>query len=145
MRLHGVGVDVVVVSRVARLLARDTFARRWFTEREVTRTRCSVDPRRGFAELLAAKEAAWKALRIPWEAGVPWASMEVLADGKVALDGTVSAAASAAGVGPVWTHASSDDALAMAVAAAWSRSQCGDGPVLPIPDPEKWAEIRLSS
>lgn len=62
--LHGVGVDVVDVDRLARMIDRygETFLARWFSERE--RTDCSEDrmPARAFSARFAIKEAVWKAL-----------------------------------------------------------------------------------
>ncbi|WP_461106702.1 holo-ACP synthase, partial [Tessaracoccus terricola] len=100
MPIHGVGVDIVDVARVARLLARGgSFTHRWFSDEESARCGTAADPARAYSMTLAAKEAAWKSLGLGWEAGVPWRSVLVAADGTVRLDGAVAGAARAAGVG----------------------------------------------
>lgn len=99
MPVHGVGVDIVDVARVARLLARGGSFTRWFSDDESERCGTALDPARAYAKTLAAKEAAWKSLGISWAAGVPWRSVLVADDGTVSLDGAVAGAARAAGVG----------------------------------------------
>lgn len=119
MRIHGVGVDIVDVDRVTALLARsDSFARRWFSDAEATRCRGSQQPARAFASLLAAKEAAWKSLRIGWDAAVPWRSVLVGEQGTVQFDGEVAVAAARAGVIRVSVTTSSVEQAATASAVA---------------------------
>jgi holo-[acyl-carrier protein] synthase len=66
----GVGLDLVEVSRVTRMLSRHgrRLLDRCFAPGEVTRPQ---DPQH-IAGLLAAKEAAFKALGSGWGAGVGW-------------------------------------------------------------------------
>jgi holo-[acyl-carrier protein] synthase len=68
--IRGVGVDVVSVERVARLLERrgPRFLERCFAPDEVRR----AGDAQHVAGLLAAKEAAFKALATGWGAGVGW-------------------------------------------------------------------------
>lgn len=71
----GLGVDVVAVGRVAALLARhgERFTQRCFLPGEIHRRGDAEH----FAGLLAAKEAAFKALGTGWGNGVGWRSVEV--------------------------------------------------------------------
>jgi holo-[acyl-carrier protein] synthase len=101
----GVGIDLVMVSRVEASLARfgERFLRRVFTDGEIayaTSTPALAAER--LAARFAAKEATIKALDLA-EAGVGWRQIEVLreASGRVvlALHGAARAAADEAGVG----------------------------------------------
>ncbi|TRY18646.1 4'-phosphopantetheinyl transferase superfamily protein [Tessaracoccus rhinocerotis] len=126
MRLHGVGVDIVDVARVTRLLARGgSFARRWFSDDEAARCRASEAPALAFARVLAAKEAAWKSLRIGWDAAVPWRCVLVGEQGVVWFEGEVAEVAARAGVARVTVTTSSVAEVAMAQAMAF-------GPEMPL-------------
>ncbi|SDL82425.1 holo-ACP synthase [Tessaracoccus oleiagri] len=121
--LRGVGVDIVEVARIERLLSRGRFAGRWFTVAEVTCCGLDGSPAVRFARLLATKEAAWKALGVAWQGGVPWAMLEVgFGDGvgPVLLRGQVAEAASSRGVGVIEAASGCDGHLAYAVAFAWT-------------------------
>lgn len=71
----GLGVDVVEVARVERLTSkhRKRFMARCFGEGEVRRP----DDAAHIAGLLAAKEAAFKALGTGWDGGVGWQQVVV--------------------------------------------------------------------
>jgi len=71
----GLGVDVVEVARVSRLTSqhRNRFMARCFAEGEVRR----ADDAAHIAGLLAAKEAAFKALGTGWDGGVGWRQVVV--------------------------------------------------------------------
>jgi holo-[acyl-carrier protein] synthase len=71
----GLGIDVVAVSRVARLLDRhhERFLGRCFAPGEVRRSHDSAH----LAGLLAAKEATFKALGTGWSGGVGWRDVVV--------------------------------------------------------------------
>lgn len=123
MRLHGVGVDIVDVERVARLLARGgSFARRWFSDDESGRCLGAEEPELAHATVLAAKEAAWKSLRIGWSEAVPWKSVVVGDAGEVTLGGTVAVAADRAGIAHVRVTTTSVGELAMATAFAFAKN-----------------------
>lgn len=130
MRLHGVGIDLVEISRVDRLLERESFTRRWFSEAEVARCERSPEPGPEFAALLAAKEAAWKAMQLPWAAGVPWAHLEVLDSGHVGLRGPVATAAGA--IASVQVQAATRGGFALSVAFAWAQPPQGTARGAPI-------------
>ncbi|NLE97389.1 MAG: 4'-phosphopantetheinyl transferase superfamily protein [Propionibacterium sp.] len=117
MRIRGVGVDVVDVSRITRLLEhRGSFTRRWFSTAEVERCDTSEFPDREYATLLAAKEAAWKSLGLDGSGPVPWGWMTVSGDA-VALSGPVAEAAG--DVGRIEVTTTADARLAQAWALAW--------------------------
>lgn len=125
MLLRGVGTDIVDVRRFARLVERDSFTIRWFTPRESEHCMADPHPAFAFASVFAAKEAAWKALRITWTGGVPWGSMEVVTrpDGwTVKLEGDVARAARDAGVAEVMVSTSVDAHMAVAHAIALAGS-----------------------
>ena len=121
MRLRGVGTDIVDVRRFARLVERHSFTSRWFTVREMDHCLDREDAPGAVAALFAAKEAAWKALRIEWRGGVPWSQMEVLPHGggfAVVLTRDVALAAEAVGVQRILVTTAVEGDLAMAHALA---------------------------
>jgi holo-[acyl-carrier protein] synthase len=71
----GVGIDLVAVDRVERLLARHgaRFLARCFVDGEAVRPGDAEH----LAGLLAAKEAAFKALGTGWDSGVGWRTVAV--------------------------------------------------------------------
>ncbi len=125
MAVHGVGIDVAEVSRLARLVQRgESFTHRWFTADEVAECGAAEFPATAYAGRFAAKEAVWKALGLHWDGPVPWASIAVLGDGdglEVRLYGEVESAAALAGVGPISVTISGTASLATAVAVAERR------------------------
>jgi holo-[acyl-carrier protein] synthase len=98
--IAGIGLDLVDVGRAAALLAGhgDRFLARCFGPGEVTRPADAEH----LAGLLAAKEAAFKALGCGWGDGVGWrdAVVERSAEGapRLALKGNAAALAGALGV-----------------------------------------------
>lgn len=70
--IHGIGTDLVTVSRVARVADRfgERFARRILHDNEMDRWRGHVDPARFLAKRFAVKEAAVKALGTGERSGV---------------------------------------------------------------------------
>lgn len=112
----GIGVDVVAVGRVEGLLERhgERFLRRCLLPGEARRpTDCQH-----LAGLLAAKEAAFKALGSGWGEGVGWHSVEVTrnAAGTPRLTLRGAAAARAAALQVQHTHLSISHAAGVAVA-----------------------------
>ncbi|MGI5147520.1 holo-ACP synthase [Plantactinospora sp. CA-294935] len=116
-----VGIDVVLVDRFARALARTPLlADRLFTEAE--RATGSGSPRsaESLAARFAAKEAVAKALGAP--AGLRWHDCEVVADpdGRpwLTVSGTVAAAATERGVQRWHLSLSHDGGIASAMVVA---------------------------
>jgi len=118
-----VGIDVVMVDRFARALARTPLlADRLFTEDE--RVTGSGNPRaaESLAARFAAKEAVAKALGAP--AGLRWHDCEVVADpdGRpwLTVAGTVAAAAAERGIKRWHLSLSHDGGIASAMVVAES-------------------------
>ena len=116
-----VGIDVVLVERFGRALARTPLlADRLFTDSE--RTTSSGNPRapESLAARFAAKEAVAKALGAP--AGLRWHDCEVVSDpdGRpwLTVSGTVAAAAAARGVNRWHLSLSHDGGIASAMVVA---------------------------
>ena len=83
MRLCGVGLDVVDVTRMARAVERggDRFVRRVFTDREIASARGKSDAARRYALCFAAKEAFFKAIGSGWPRGGKLTDVELLHKG----------------------------------------------------------------
>lgn len=116
-----VGIDVVLVERFARALARTPLlADRLFTEGE--RTTVAGNPRsaESLAARFAAKEAVAKALGAP--SGLHWHDCEVVSDpdGRpwLTVAGTVAAVASNRGVARWHLSLSHDGGIASAIVVA---------------------------
>lgn len=121
MVIVAVGIDVVLVDRFARALARTPLlADRLFTEAE--RHTRSGSPRspESLAARFAAKEAVAKALGAP--AGLSWHDCEIVPDpdGRpwLAVSGTVAAVADARGVNHWHLSLSHDGGIASAMVVA---------------------------
>ena len=112
----GVGIDLVGVERTARLLARHggRLTERCFAAGEIARPGDAEH----IAGLLAAKEAAFKALATGWGDGVGWrdAAVERSAAGTPRLVLTGGAAVRAAELGVRRSHLSITHATGVAVA-----------------------------
>lgn len=112
----GVGVDVVAVARAAALLARhgERLAARCLLPGELRRPH---DPQH-LAALLAAKEAAFKALGTGWSGGIGWRGVEVTRTpaGGPGLRLHGAAATRAAALGVRTAHLSLSHAAGVAVA-----------------------------
>ncbi len=74
-----IGTDIVSVERIRRIRGRDggRFDRLAFTPTEIAYCRSKHNSDIHFAGHLAAKEAAYKALRLAWEAAFSWTFIEV--------------------------------------------------------------------
>ncbi len=113
----GLGIDLVGVDRIRRLLDRhgERFLRRCFTDGEVRRTGDAEH----VAGLIAAKEAAFKALGTGWSDGVGWRQVRVrrTAGGGPDLELSGAAAARAADLHATRLHltVTHDHGLAVAV------------------------------
>ena len=79
MRVQGIGIDLVQITRMRDVIARweERFLRRVFTEGEIAYCRARRDPVPHFAARFAAKEAGLKALGTGLSLGVSWRELEV--------------------------------------------------------------------
>ena len=120
----GVGIDLVPVTRVAALLERHgtRLLERCFSADEVMR---SDDPEH-VAGLLAAKEAAFKALGTGWGEGVGWTHVTVRRDerGRPVLDLNGPAAERARALGSDAAHLSLTHAGGHALAVVILERMC---------------------
>jgi len=95
----GTGVDIVETARIRGMIERhgDRFLRRWFDEREIDYCKRKAHPERHLSARFAAKEAAFKALRLSGKNPVCWKHIivEKEADGNpiIILTGEPKAAA----------------------------------------------------
>lgn len=121
MVIVAVGIDVVLVDRFARALARTPLlADRLFTEAERHTRSGGLRSPESLAARFAAKEAVAKALGAP--AGLNWHDCEVVPDpaGRpwLAVSGTVAAVADARGVNHWHLSLSHDGGIASAMVVA---------------------------
>ena len=82
MSIIGHGIDLVEISRVARLRAEHgaRFLDRCFTAREQAYCFAQREPDMRFAGRFAAKEAILKVLGTGWRGQIAWTDMEILND-----------------------------------------------------------------
>ena len=131
----GIGVDRIVIARVAGALARhgERFIARAFTQAEAEQARARGNPARRYAMLFAAKEAVAKALGTGFRQGVAMRHIETLhlASGQpvVRLHAGAKRAARRLGVARVHVSLTDDDGVAMAFAVAERGERiCPEGP-----------------
>lgn len=126
MRIHGIGIDVVEVGRIAEAIERhgEAFLARLFTAGERAYCEAQNVPAMHFAARFAAKEAVAKALGTGIGGDAAWLDLEVLRDPsgapRIALNGDAAEFARAVGITSVQislTHAKAY-AAANAVAVA---------------------------
>lgn len=131
----GLGIDAVGVARVARLLARhpERLFAHCFSPGEVRRP----GDVQHVAGLLAAKEAAFKALGTGWGEGVGWRQVVVerLANGQPALrlEGAAAHRATELGAGCSHLSITHDGGLAIAVVILEARAGSPAGATIPVP------------
>jgi holo-[acyl-carrier protein] synthase len=80
MKVSGIGIDLVEVSRIREMLEKHgpRFKERTFTSGEIAYCDSCADPAMHYAARFAAKEAAAKALGTGlWNEGVTWTDIEV--------------------------------------------------------------------
>lgn len=118
----GLGIDLVEISRVARLIERhgDRALQKLFTDEERRYATRRKEPARHFAGRFAAKEAAYKALSSDSAArSIRWSEVEVLGapDGRpsLKLHGVAAAAAARLGANRAWVSITHDRLNASAV------------------------------
>jgi holo-[acyl-carrier protein] synthase len=82
VRVQGIGIDLVQITRMREVIARweERFLRRVFTDGEIAYCRARRDPIPHFAARFAAKEAGLKALGTGLSLGVSWRELEVRRD-----------------------------------------------------------------
>ena len=131
----GLGIDAVGVARVARLLARhpERLFAHCFSTDEVRRP----GDVQHVAGLLAAKEAAFKALGTGWGEGVGWRQVVVerLANGQpsLRLEGAAARRAAELGVGRSHLSITHDGGLAIAIVILETRAASGEDATIAIP------------
>ncbi|TLS76377.1 holo-[acyl-carrier-protein] synthase [Mariprofundus erugo] len=124
MAIAGIGVDRVVISRIAHTRDRfgERFYQRVYTATEVAQAQAKGNPARRLAMLFAAKEAVSKALGTGFHQGVAARFIEIVhqPSGKpeVILHAGAEAAATRAGIVSVHVSLTDDDGVAMAFAVA---------------------------
>ncbi|NQT82508.1 holo-ACP synthase [bacterium] len=78
--VHGVGIDIIEVERIRKAIVKygERFIRRVFTPNEIAHCTGKADTYLRYAARFAAKEAAFKALRVQWRKGMRWLDFETL-------------------------------------------------------------------
>jgi holo-[acyl-carrier protein] synthase len=101
MEIIGLGVDLAEVSRVRRLLARDSdrFRDRCFTDAEWKYAHRFADPSERLAARFAGKEAVMKSMFTGWRR-IPWKDVEITGGGppRVELYGKAADRAESLGI-----------------------------------------------
>lgn len=82
MKIHGIGCDVIEIARLQVLYARygEKLLSRLLTPREIEQAMRQHSPVPRLAKYVAAKEAAFKALRVGRSNGLSWQHFEVIYD-----------------------------------------------------------------
>ncbi|MBL8383894.1 MAG: holo-ACP synthase [Burkholderiales bacterium] len=82
MAIHGIGTDIVAVSRIRRAMERHDgrFARKVLSASEWSRLASQPDPGAFVAKRFAAKEAFYKALGQPPSAANTWHQLSIASD-----------------------------------------------------------------
>jgi holo-[acyl-carrier protein] synthase len=78
MVVDGVGIDIVEVSRIARMMKDKGFLARVFTEAELRECQKVRHPEQAFAARFAAKEAVGKALGTGVGGRLSWLDIEII-------------------------------------------------------------------
>ena len=117
--IHGVGVDVAVISRVRGLYERygERFLRRTYTQEERRYALEHRDPGPSLAARWAAKEAGLKALGAGMAHGMTWRDFEVVGHGgppHLVFNGVAAQIAQREAVGPAHLALTHDGDLAVA-------------------------------
>ncbi len=133
----GVGVDLTSTTAVRRAIDAfgDDFLRRVFTPGELAECKKAVDPAPRLAARFAAKEAAFKALRV--EGTQPaWTSVEVLREPegwcRLRISGRAAGIAEQRGIGELLVSLTHEDEIAAAVVVATASGQDPSAPSAPI-------------
>jgi holo-[acyl-carrier protein] synthase len=122
MKIIGHGIDLVSVSRLARMRADhgQHFLERCFTPAEQAYCQDARQSDERFAGRFACKEAILKVLGTGWRGQIAWTDMEILPDkqGKPILTLTGECAKIAANLGIAAWHVSISHAADLAIASA---------------------------
>lgn len=113
--IGGVGVDIIALERFRNLDEKDHFLEEVFAPSEITRAPAHAAEDFYFAALFAVKEAFLKGLGIGLSAGFRWRDIEVTADRRLRVSGTLGHHLQQMGVGTVHVTVSSTDDHAVAV------------------------------
>lgn len=120
--IEGLGIDLVEISRMKKLVARESFLKKVFTPSERRDCEGRFKPEVSLAGRFAAKEAVMKALGTGWAKGVAWTDITITNDdlGKptAVLMGEARSTADRAGISEILISIShtQDHAVAQAVA-----------------------------
>ena len=124
----GIGIDLVLVSRVRKLAERfpERIGHKVFTAAELVYCLAKADPAISLAGRFAAKEALMKALGTGWGSGVRFIDIEIIrapsGQPSVALSGRASEIAHARGITDWHVSITHDGDFAMAMVIAESRT-----------------------
>lgn len=125
MSIVGLGTDIVDVARLSRLIDRGgrRFLERWFRASELQASYGGEPSAPQVAAVLATKEAAAKALRVPSDVPVPWLDIEVTSEPGLRLHGRMRelAADRGAHIFRVSMSHTTDHAMATVVALSSAR------------------------
>ena len=81
--IYGIGMDVIVVSRIKEAFERNPrFRDKVFTPDEIAYCSSKANPYQSFAARFAAKEALMKACQTGWDADLTWQNIEVITGDK---------------------------------------------------------------
>ena len=78
MKLHGIGTDIVKISRVSNLIKKKIFIKRLFNKDEILKCKKTNNPANCYAKRFAAKEAFSKALGTGVANGINFKDIVVL-------------------------------------------------------------------
>jgi len=113
-----IGIDIVEVSRIAKLIKSKQFLKRVFTAQEISYCSAKKNKAQHFAVRFAAKEAVVKVLR-PVEVQPDWRSIEIhrMTGGwcEIRLSGQAAELAAEAGIGELTVSLSHEASVAGAV------------------------------
>lgn len=133
----GVGVDLTSTTAVRRAIDAfgDDFLHKVFTAGELVECGNSADPAPRLAARFAAKEAAFKALRV--EGAQPaWTSIEVLREPegwcRLGISGRAAGIAEERGIGELLVSLTHEDELAAAVVVATAAGQVPPAPSVSV-------------
>jgi holo-[acyl-carrier protein] synthase len=113
--IKGVGVDIIDVQRFRNLDEKERFLTEVFAPSEIRRAPAQVADDFYFAALFAVKEAFLKGLGVGLSAGFRWRDIELTADRRLLVSGTLGQHLQQTGVGRVHVTVSSTDDHAVAV------------------------------
>jgi len=123
--IHGVGVDIVQLSRIRHALAayKDRFLKRIYTPREIEYCEADADERvLRYAARFAAKEAAFKAFRDDLGDALSWHDFEVETDAAgvvtLTLSGRAAEVCNQLGISRIHLSLSSSKVSASAIVVA---------------------------